>query len=123
MINNIKEYSNSRGNILISDYIQSLFLKGRPDHAKKILKTLERLENNSLESLLKIGLIKKIKGYDNIFELIINWKNANYRIFFSIINNKIYITSILYKKKQKTPFNEIILADKRKKELDSIFYK
>jgi len=87
------------------------------------LKTLERLENNSLESLLKIGLIKKIKGYDNIFELIINWKNANYRIFFSIINNKIYITSILYKKKQKTPFNEIILADKRKKELDSVFYK
>lgn len=88
MINNIKEYSNSRGNLFISNYIQSLFLKGWPDHAKKILKTLERLENNSLESLLKIGLIKKIKGYNNIFELIINWKNANYRIFFLLLITK-----------------------------------
>ncbi|MFA5644145.1 MAG: type II toxin-antitoxin system RelE/ParE family toxin [Patescibacteria group bacterium] len=120
-MNNIRQYFNSRGDLLISLYINDLFLKGRVDHAKKILKTLERLEENNLDLLLRIKLVKKIKGRKNIFELIINWKKANYRIFFSIINGNFYLTNIFYKKKKKTPVDEIELAEKRKKELELNF--
>lgn len=116
-MNKIKEYSNSRGDNIIFVYIDKLAKTGRLDHAKKILKIIEKLENNKLDLLLKIKIVKKIKGFDNIFELIINWKDANYRIFFSIINNTFYLTNIFNKKKQKTPLKEIKLAELRKKEI------
>ena len=92
-----------------------MIITGRAEHAKKILKTLERLEKNYLKILLRIRLVKKIKGWNNIFELIINWGDANYRIFFSIIKNSFYLTNIFNKKTQKTPIREIELADKRRK--------
>jgi phage-related protein len=120
-MNNIEQYTNSKGEGLIFLYIQKLLSNGRSDHAKKILKTLERLENNDLSILLKIKLVKKINGWENIFELIINWKNANYRIFFSIIKNTFYLTNIFYKKTQKTSVREIDLADKRRKIINQIY--
>lgn len=117
-MNNIEQYSNSRGDGLVSLYIEKLFLNGRAGHAKKILETLERLESNDLSILLKTKLVKKIKGKENIFELIINWRHANYRIFFSFIDGSIYLTNIFYKKKQKTSINEIDLAENRKKTIE-----
>lgn len=116
-MNKIKEYLNSRGDNIIFVYINNLTKTGRLDHAKKILKTIERVESNNLELLLKIKLVKKLKGFKNIFELVINWKDANYRIFFSIIKSKIYLTNIFNKKKQKTSIKEIMLSEKRKKEI------
>lgn len=116
-MNKINEYLNSRGDNVILIYINNLAKTGRLDHAKKILKTIERLENNNLDLLLKIKLVKKLKGFNNIFELIINWKDANYRIFFSIIDNIFCLTNIFNKKKQKTSLKEIKLSEKRKNEI------
>lgn len=116
-MNKIKEYLNSRGDNIVFVYVNNLTKTDRLDHAKKILKTIERLENNNFELLLKIKLAKKLKGFNNIFELIVNWKDANYRIFFSIINNIFYLTNIFNKKKQKTSSKEIKLSEKRKNEI------
>ncbi len=116
-MNKIKEYTSSSKKSLILKFLKNLNKKGQLDHTKKIIKTIEKLEENKLSLLLKIKLVKKLKGQKNIFELIIKWQDANYRIFFSIINGDYYLTNIFNKKSKKTPRNEIKIAKNRLKKL------
>lgn len=114
-MNNIEQYKTSRGDEVILVFIKNLSDSGRVEHALKIFKDLERLEKYELSFLMKNKKVKKIK--EDIYELIINWKNANYRILFSMINGSYWLTNIFYKKSQKTPLREIRLAEQRRKEL------
>jgi len=115
-MNNIEQYKTSRGDEVVLIFIIDLSNNGRADHAKRIFKDLERLERYDLGFLMKDKIVKKIGK--NIYELIINWKNANYRILFSIINGSYWLTNIFYKKTKKTPLKETRLAEQRKKELE-----
>lgn len=117
-MNNIEQYKTSRGEEVIFVFLENLSKCGRADHAKRIYKDLEKLEKFRLEFLLKDRIVKKLE--QNIYELIINWKNANYRIFFSIIKESYWLTNIFYKKTQKTPPRELKLARRRKNELESL---
>ena len=83
-MNNIEQYRTSRGDEVVLEFIKGLSSKGRAEHALKIFKDLEKLEAYELEFLMRNKKVKKIK--ENIYELIVEWKNANYRILFSIIN-------------------------------------
>jgi phage-related protein len=116
-MNNIEEYQNSRGDKIVSDFLDYLSNSGRAEHAERILKDLEKLEKYDLGFLLRSGVAKKLDK--NIYELIVNWKNANYRILFSIIDKSFWLTNIFYKKSQKTPLRELELSDERRKILEN----
>jgi len=111
----IQEYKNSRGEELVSDYIDNLSNCGRAPHAQRIFSKLECLQQSDLRLLLRDKIVKKLEP--NLYELIISWREANYRIFFTIINQDYYLLHIFYKKSQKTPRKEINLARNRNKAL------
>lgn len=78
----VEEYISSNNKSYLTSYLKKLTKRGKYDHVKKALKLLEKLEGNELSILIIIKIVKKLKGYNNLYELIINWKEANYRIFF-----------------------------------------
>jgi len=111
----INDYTNSRGDELISQYINSLADKGRADHAKKIFEKIEHLNKFEFSLLIRDRMVKKLGN--NLYELIIRWKEASYRIFFSIINQDYQLLHVFCKKSQKTPLKELKLATKRLKKI------
>jgi len=114
----IQEYSNKRGDQVISDFLISLSLVGKSDHAKKIFYDLEKLEQYPLNFLLRLNNVKKINK--NLYELRIAWRRESYRIFFCIQHNTYYLLHIFCKKSQKIPSKELRLAQQRKNNLIKI---
>ncbi len=109
---NIIFYKDKRGNELVKEYIQSLFVKDNKDNIIKRGKI-----RDYLETLQEYGTragepyVKHLDG--EIWEL----KPLRDRIlFFAYINNTIVLLSHFKKKTQKTPKREIEKAKKYMKD-------
>lgn len=62
----IQEYKNSRGEELVSDYIDNLSNCGRAPHAQRIFSQLECLQQFDLRLLLRDKIVKKLEP--NLYE-------------------------------------------------------
>jgi phage-related protein len=60
--------------------------------------------------------VRKIRSYDELWELRVTLKNNKYRIFyFSFVKTSYVLLHAFQKKDQKTPKKDIEIAKKRKK--------
>lgn len=78
---------------------------------RKIIKDLDRLQNEDLEKLLKVEVVKKLE--DNLYEL----RPYDIRIFFIVFKDAYYLLHIIRKKRKKIPSKDLNIARKRKKEI------
>ena len=110
----IEHYTNIAGNTPTLKYLNNL---NEALHAKKIIKTIERLNKFELQRFLDSTDIEKIKGIkQTIWELKVSCRNnIIYRVLFEITNNKIIILNIFNKKQQKIRRAEITKAISRLK--------
>lgn len=99
----IKFYTDSRGRSEVEEWLTS----GKLDDAEllKIQRYLDLLETKG--TLLSKNILKKFKGYENLYEL----RPGQYRIIFFIEDGKVVILLNYFKKKSdETPKREIIRA-------------
>ena len=91
------------------------FLDDQPGNvAQKITWVLKLIEESDK---IPKSFFKKLVNSDNIYECRIIVGNNTYRILaFLDVGNKIILTHGFQKKSQKTPKNEIVKAEKYKKE-------
>ncbi|WP_017294918.1 type II toxin-antitoxin system RelE/ParE family toxin [Geminocystis herdmanii] len=103
-------YRTSSGNCPIEDFLDSLSAK----QAQKVIWVLKLV--TELESI-PIKYFKKLVNTDNIWEIRIQLDNNIFRLLgFFQDNNLIILTNGFIKKTQKTPSQEIKLAENRKKD-------
>lgn len=102
-------YKRPNGNSPIDEFIDSLNTK----QASKLLWTLRLVR--SLERVPK-EYLKKLKGTDDIWEIRSQLGNDIIRVLGFCDENRIILTNVFIKKSQKTPKNEIEIAEHRKKE-------
>ena len=81
--------------------------------ARKILWTLKLVR--SIERVPD-EFLRKLKGSDDIWEARVKFGNNIFRILGFNNDNRIIMTNAFAKKSQKTPKNEIKIAENRKKE-------
>lgn len=109
-------YENSRGKKPVEEFILSLDDKMRA----KTLRTIKLLQTNGYN--LREPYTKHIN--DGIFEIRTQQGNNISRVFyFFVIDNRIVLTNGFIKKTQKTPPNEIKLAEDYRKDYMSRFGK
>ncbi|NCO74714.1 MAG: type II toxin-antitoxin system RelE/ParE family toxin [Cyanobacteria bacterium] len=103
-------YRTSLGNCPVEDFLDSLSAK----QAQKVIWVLKLV--TELESI-PIKYFKKLVNTDDIWEIRIQLDNNIFRLLgFFQDNNLIILTNGFIKKTQKTPSQEIKLAEKRKKD-------
>jgi phage-related protein len=102
-------YSQSNERSPIQEFIDSLNAK----QAQKILWALKLVRN--IERVPE-EYLKKIKGSNDIWEIRVKFGNNIFRFLGFNDGNRIVLTNAFAKKSQKTPRNEIKLAESRKKE-------
>ncbi len=103
-------YQKKNGVCPIDDFLDSLEMK----IVKKIIWTLRIVEETAL---VPKKYFKKLESTDGIWEVRISFASNIYRLFsFWDKNNLIVLTHGIIKKSQKTPANEIKLAEKYKKD-------
>ena len=104
----IQFYKDEKGNSPIKDFLEKLDSK----QARKITWVLNLIEEH--ENIPKIYL-KKMVNTNDIWEVRIQSGNNAYRLMCFRFKDKIIVlTNGFQKKSQKTPQNEILLAEKRK---------
>jgi phage-related protein len=102
-------YKKLNGTVPLEEFLDSL----NSNQASKILWTLRLVRN--LERVPK-EFLKKLKGTNDIWEIRIHFGNDIFRILGFFDDQRIILTNGFVKKSQKTPKNEIELAEHRKKE-------
>lgn len=103
-------YRTFSGNCPVSDFLDSL----SPKQAQKVIWVLKLV--TELESI-PIKYFKKLVNTDDIWEIRIQLDNNIFRLLgFFQDNNLIILTNGFIKKTQKTPSQEIKLAENRKKD-------
>jgi phage-related protein len=107
-MNTIKFYSTRSGSIPVKEFLDSLSSK----HAQKIVWVLELIEQ--LDQI-PVQYFKKLKSTDDIWEVRARVGSNSFRILGFIDGNEfIILTNGFAKKSQKTPKNEIKIAEQRK---------
>ncbi len=103
-------YTTDTGKCLVEEFLNNLEVKV----VKKIVWTLKIIEEMDL---VPKTYFKKLESTDGIWEVRIKVGTNIYRIFsFWDKNNLIVLTHGMIKKSQKTPKNEIKIAESYKKE-------
>jgi phage-related protein len=103
-------YRTPSGNCPVEDFLDSLSAK----QAQKVIWVLKLV--TELESI-PTKYLKKLVNTDNIWEIRIKLDNNIYRLLgFFQDNNLIILTNGFTKKTQKTPIQEIKLAETRKQD-------
>jgi phage-related protein len=97
------------GNIPLEWFFDSLNEK----ESKKVLWTLRLIRELVI---VPKEYLKKLIGTQDIWEIRIQYGNNNFRILGFYDNNKLILTNGFVKKSQKTPAQEIGIAEHRKKE-------
>jgi len=100
----VQFYQRARGDYPVKNYINEL------DNNKlkvKIWEDLNALEEYGHQHLIKTGDAKNLKGHKNLYELITNHQKIRSRIFFSVLENNIWLWNGFIKKTNHTPSNEI----------------
>ena len=103
-------YRNENDQSPVEDFLNSLSDK----HVDKILWVLKIIKE--LERIPK-QYFKKLTNTDDIWEVRLQSGNNNFRLLgFIFKSNFVILTNGFSKESQKTPKNEILLAEKRKQE-------
>lgn len=103
-------YKNKKGNIPVKEWIENLNKKTKT----KIYRNIQLLEEMGIN--LKEPFVKHLKS--KLYELRIKDEKGIYRIiYFSYTNRQFVLLHGFVKKTQKTPNNEIIIAETRMKEV------
>ena len=105
----VKFFRNSTGECPIEKFLDNLSAK----QSRKItwvMRLIEELEK------VPILYLKKLNDTDNIWEIRIQSASNIFRILGFFDSNDFIVTNGFCKKTQKTPSNEIVLAEKRKHE-------
>lgn len=107
----IEIYKTQSGGCPLLDAIKEL----DPEHQSQIMNSLKNLEKYGL-GLLATKNAKKIKGHNKLYELRVDYKRINHRIFFTIDRLNIYWVMNYFKKKSnKTPLKELNHAENIKR--------
>jgi len=87
---------------------QSKGAKRKIDHVLKLIAHIEKVP---------IKFLKHVENTDGLYEIRISFGNAALRIFcFFDSERKLIVLNGFVKKKEKLPKNELVFAEKRKKE-------
>jgi len=107
-VNEIQFYTDDKGNSPIKDFLEKLNSK----QAQKVTWVLNLIEEHEI---IPNTYLKKMVNTNGIWEVRIQSSNNAYRLMcFRFKNKFIVLTNGFQKKSQKTPQNEILLAEKRK---------
>ena len=110
----VEFYKRKRGDYPIENAISKI---NDTKLKKNIVHILETLEEHGHQQLIKTHDAKNLKGYKNLYEIVIRHQHLYFRIFFSIFKNKIWLLHAFLKKTNKTPQKEINIAINNKKEI------
>ena len=109
-MNKILFYKEENGKSPIIDFLDNLNSK----HALKVTWVLNLIEEHDQ---IPKTYFKKLVNTDDIWEVRVQSGNDIYRLLCFKSNNRIIVlTNGFQKKTQKTPKNEIVLSEKRKKD-------
>ena len=109
-MNSIKFYKDINNRSPIEEFLNNLKAKD----AQKVSWVLELIEDHDI---VPKTYFKKMTNTDDIWEVRIQSGSNGYRLMcFRHANKIIILTNGFQKKTQKTPKNEILLAEKRKKD-------
>ncbi len=93
------------------------FIGGQPNNAAgRITKVIGDLERHGMK-LIGSSKMKPLTGYQNLYELIIDFKGVFYRIVFCIVENTGHMLEAFKKKKNRTPERHIKVALARQQSL------
>ena len=103
-------YKTTSGDSPIEEFLDSLDSK-QAQKVVWVMKIIEELE------IVPATFYKKLKNTDGIWEIRVQQSNNIFRLLgFQEKGSLVILTNGFTKKTQKTPKNEIVLAEKRKKE-------
>lgn len=105
----VKFFKSSSGKCPVEEFLDSLSAK----QAQRVTWVMRLVEE--LEKVPDIYL-KKLKSTEDIWEVRIQASSDIFRVLGFFETGTFIATNGFYKKTQKTPLNEIALAEKRKKE-------
>jgi len=104
----IKFYRKKSGKAPVEEFLDSL----KPKHAKKVTWTLRLIEDMDQ---VPVQYFKKLKNTDDIWEVRARIGSHSFRILGFITGDEfVVLTNGFKKKSQKTPKQEIELAEQRK---------
>lgn len=106
----IEYYTNNRGDCEILNFISKL---RDQKHKKAIIDTINDLQNNDFNILVKINEVEKICKNPPIYELKCHYGKNIYRILFGIRDDAYQLLLIFNKKDQKVRKKYIDLAIER----------
>jgi len=109
---NVQFYQKPRGDYPVKNYINKL------DNNKlklKIWEDLNTLKECGHQQLIKAGAATNLRGYPNLYELITDHQKIYSRIFFSILEDTIWLWHGFTKKTNHTPLKDINKALSYKK--------
>lgn len=104
----IKFYKTPSGKIPVKEFLDSL----GPKHARKVIWVLELVERMNQ---VPVQYFKKLKSTNDLWEIRARVGSNSFRLLGFIDNEEfVVLTNGFSKKTQKTPKNEIDLAEQRK---------
>lgn len=107
---NINFWETDQGRSPVFEFIQSQ----DPKAAARVLKDIDRLEQQGLKLLNDPNKLKKLKGHKNIYEIKTYCKGIYYRILFTILRGEIWLLEGFKKKSNDTQPRYIATAITRK---------
>ncbi len=115
----IEFHKKTKGSIPVLEFVERTPVK----HRKKIFYKINRLKECGLQNSLQTNIAKKIQGkqYKGLYELIINFDNIFYRIFFITIGNVCWMLCAIKKKSNETPKNALAKAVGIKKQVENYY--
>lgn len=105
----IIHYKDKNGKTPIEDFLSSIG-RSNKDEFSKISRHIKMLEARGMNEMLNRGLVKKIHGTPDLFEL----RSGKIRIFFIHLDNSYVLLHGFLKKTNGTPRSEIDKAMKRR---------
>lgn len=91
--------------------------KQAPEHRARIMKDIEFFEEQGLELLAVPSKLKKLKGYAELYELIVDFKGIFYRIIFTVVDGEAWLLEAFKKKDNNTRKTYIANAASRRETL------
>jgi phage-related protein len=103
-------------NGLVQGYLTQL----REDGQRKKAEAKLRIDLFTLEyhwpKTLNVS-VRMMKGHEPLWELVREYQNIAYRIFFCVKGDEMWLLHAIEKKSPKTPVGELDLADRRMKDV------
>jgi phage-related protein len=112
----VEIYELSGGRDPVGEYIEAQ----DPKTKNKMLYQLERLENVDPSSLMRAGILEKIKDSNpGVYELKISYNKKEHRILGGFVHSQFWLVHAFGKKQQKTKNSDIVLAEQRLIEIEN----